>query len=805
MTEPKEIENITTLKKAIEAEVKHHYIDITGKKCKFSKYILGELYKISKDFPEDSRWKNLYAVFETYPTTDLSTRMKAIKQLIKHLKAPIQNEKINNETESTNKKPFLDIKNPEDIDVMYVKGVGPKVGALLNKLGIFTAYDLLHYFPRDHLDYGKKTPISNLKIGEEATIFGKIISVTYYSSKKRQNLTIITITVADESGIISINRFMGKPNRYMIEKIKAQFPKGANIIISGTVKVDDFSKSITIDKPEMEAVSGDIEECDSLHLNRIVPIYPVTENLNIKTLRRAIYNAIETYSARLEELLPEEIKKQNNLIDKYTAIKQIHFPDSAEKLEAARRRLVFEEFFLMQLKLALIRKKQKTEAQGLVLANKKGGLVDKFVESLPFKLTGGQKEAFEEIIADISKPEPMRRLLQGDVGCGKTVVAGMALLTAVENGYQGAIMAPTEILAEQHYKTFINWLTPLGLSTGLFVGKHGVKTRREMQQNLKNGQINIAVGTHALIQEGVEFNNLGVVIIDEQHRFGVKQRSELKNKGTNPELLAMTATPIPRSLALTLHGDMDLTVINELPPGRKPVKTALISQRERKKSYQLIEKEIEKGHQAYIVFPLIEESETLSAKAATKEAERLQKNVFPDLKIGLVHGKLSSSEKDKIMDEFRKCKYNILVSTTVIEVGVDVPNATVMMIENAERFGLSQLHQLRGRVGRNSEQAYCLLASDAKSQETLQRLEVMTKTNDGFVIAESDLKIRGPGEILGTRQSGIANLILADLVKDANILEIARKESFDLIKNDNIENYPLLFQKLSKETVEIEL
>jgi ATP-dependent DNA helicase RecG len=801
MPEVKEIESIDILKKAIEAEIKHNYVDITGKKCKFSKFILGELYKISKDFPEDSRWKNLYAVFETYPTTDLPTRMKAIKQLIKHIKSPFEQE----EREKQEKKGNFSPKSPEDTDVMYVKGVGPKVSALLNKLGIFTAYDLLHYFPRKHLDYASKTPICNLKAGEEATVIGNILSVNYFTSPRKQNLTIVTINISDGTGTLSINRFMGKTNRYMMERLKAQFPKGAAIIVSGTAKYDDFNHSMTIDKPEMEAVSGDIEECDSLHINRIVPVYPVTENLNVKTLRRAIFNALETFAEYLDDYLPQEIQKNYELIDKVTAIKQIHFPDSAEKLQQARKRLVFEEFFIMQLKLALIRQKQKTDVQGLTLNCKKGGLVDKFVDSLPFKLTGGQKDAFDEIVADISNTEPMRRLLQGDVGCGKTVVAAMSLLAAVENGYQGAIMAPTELLAEQHYKNFVNWLTPLGLSVGLFIGRHGVKIRREMQQNLKNGLINVAVGTHALIQEGVEFNNLGLVVIDEQHRFGVKQRSELKNKGVNPELLAMTATPIPRTLALTMHGDMDLTIINELPPGRKPVKTALVSQKERNKAYKLIEKEIEKGRQAYIVFPLIEESETLSAKAATKEAERLQKGVFSHLKIGLVHGKLAAAEKDKVMDEFRKGEYHILVSTTVIEVGVDVPNATVMMIENAERFGLSQLHQLRGRVGRNSEQAYCVLVSSSSSQDTLKRLEVMTLTNDGFVIAESDLQIRGPGELMGIRQSGIPDLLLADIVKDAHLLEIAREASFNLVKNDNIENYPLLNKRISADVVEIEL
>jgi len=402
--------------------------------------------------------------------------------------------------------------------------------------------------------------------------------------------------------------------------------------LSGTIKMDDYSGKLIVDKPQTEILSGDItEETGSLNVARIVPVYPLTENLNIKTLRKAIYNAIESYSENIEDLVPPSIKEKLGLIDKAEAIKHIHFPNTSEILESARRRLIFDELFLVQLRLALMRKQYKSTSEGFVLSVQKDGLVDKFIQSLPFELTNGQKEAFTEILSDLSNSDPMQRLLQGDVGSGKTVVAAMSLLAAVENGYQGAIMAPTEILAEQHYKNFIDWVTPLGLSVGLFVGKHGAKIKREQRQNLKNGQIDIAVGTHALIQEGVDFNNLGLVVIDEQHRFGVKQRSELKNKGNEnkmPEMLTMTATPIPRTLALTVHGDLDLTIINDMPPGRKPVKTALITPKDRNKAHSLIRKEIENGHQAYIVFPLIEESETLSAKAATKEAEKLQNTVF---------------------------------------------------------------------------------------------------------------------------------------------------------------------------------
>ena len=391
----------------------------------------------------------------------------------------------------------------------------------------------------------------------------------------------------------------------------------------------------------------------------------------------------------------------------------------------------------------------------------------------------------------------MARLLQGDVGSGKTVVATIMLLAGVENGYQGAFMAPTEILAQQHYYNLQKWLTPMGLSVGLFLGSQGKKVREKFRTDLRNGQMNIAVGTHALIQDDVDFNNLGAIVVDEQHRFGVKQRNVLKKKSQNPQILTMTATPIPRTLALTVHGDLDLTIIDELPKGRKPIKTSLVTSH--RGVYEHIQKQIEQGRQAYIVYPLIEESETLSAKAATIEAERLQKEVFPQFKIGLLHGKLKNDEKEQVMDDFKNKKYDILVSTTVVEVGVDVPNATVILIENAERFGLSQLHQLRGRVGRSDIQSYCILFTATKSQETKERLNIMTQTNDGFVIAEKDLQIRGPGEFLGTRQSGLPDLIISDIVRDAKILEMARNEAIDFVKKYNLNDFPKLKETTSME------
>ena len=637
----------------------------------------------------------------------------------------------------------------------------------------------------------------------QKTSFGTIKSVNAYTSHRKQNLSIITIQVYDSTGTVQASWFYGKTNRYTLERYKSRFKKGANIILSGKVKRDEYTGQIIIDKPQEQILSGDFDENSeptSLHLGRIVPVYPLIENLHIKTLRNAIHNAIEKYAEFINEVLPPSVIKDYNLLSKQQAIRQIHFPSSQDILDKARKRLIFEELFLIQLRLAYMRQLNKISQEGNIIGIKDDGLVHQFIKTLPFTLTSAQNNAFNEILRDLQDKTPMQRLLQGDVGSGKTVVACLAILSAIENGYQTALMAPTEILAEQHYKNFVNWLTPLGLSVGLFVGKHGAKVRREMRQNLKNGQIHLAIGTHALIQEGIEFNNLGLVVIDEQHRFGVKQRLELKNKGINPEMLTMTATPIPRTLALTVHGDLDITVIDELPKGRKPVKTALLTASERKKAYNLIKQEIMSKNQVYIVFPLIEESETLSAKAATKEAKRLQEEVFPQYSIGLVHGKMPSQEKDEIMEDFRKGKYQILVSTTVIEVGVDVPNATVIIIENAERFGLSQLHQLRGRVGRSDKQSYCVLISNSKTPETLERLNIMTQTNDGFIIAEKDLQIRGPGEFMGTRQSGVADLLIADIANDTEILDQARKAAFDFISNNSLSDYPQLSQYIKNNT-----
>lgn len=783
------IENLDKIKAAIDIEVKYRYIDIHGKRQKFSSFIKEEAKKYYKLSKKNPRWAVLVEAFDVYPYASVPERRRSIEQLIKTIKADLAQEKAAKEEEETMQ--LQRQKHPSEVDVMYIKGVGPKVAYKLNKLGIFTAQDLMMYFPKKHIDYSSRTLIKNLKEGQTTSVFGYIKSVSAFNT--RNNLSVIRVVIQDESGKFELSFFQAKGNKYLFERTKAQFPVNAGIMVSGTVKFNSYNNQLTMDKPTYSIMSGEfMEDSDSQNLNvaRIVPIYTVCEGLSIKTLRRAIFNAIELYKNDIVNIIPEQIQERLGILNKKDSVQQIHFPESINNLEHARFSLIFEELFLVQLKLIRLRENTAKNTSSYALKVHKDGLVQQFINNLPFELTSGQKQAVNEILNDMDSDTPMQRLLQGDVGSGKTVVATIMLLAAIENGYQGALMAPTEILAQQHYNNLVEWLTPMGLSVGLFLGSHGKRVRQKFETDLKNGQTHIAVGTHALIQENVEFNNLGAIVVDEQHRFGVKQRNVLKKKSQNPQMLTMTATPIPRTLALTVHGDLDLTVINELPKGRKPIKTTLTGSH--KAVWDLIKQEVDSGRQAYIVYPLIDESETLSAKAATIEAEKLQNEVFPQYKIGLLHGKLKNDEKDEVMKEFKDGKFDILVSTTVVEVGVDVPNATVMVIENAERFGLSQLHQLRGRVGRNSLQSYCVLITSSRSQETRERLGIMTETNDGFVIAEKDLQLRGPGEFLGTRQSGLPDLIISDIVRDAKILEIARIEAIDFVNNYDIEQYPAL-------------
>lgn len=783
------IENIEQLKKAIEIEIQYKYIDIHGKTQAFSTFIKNEAKKYYKLSKKNPKWAVIAEAFEHYPFAGVNERRKSIDNLIRVLTSEAK-AKNNEQNSNTGQAQPQHLKSAAETDVMYMKGVGPKIAYKLNKLGIYTVQDLMMYFPKKHIDYSSRTLIRDLKEGETTTVFGYIKSVSAFNTQKK--LSVVKVAIADESGRLDLSFFQAKSNRFMLERTKSQFPINAGIMLSGKVKRNNYDGKLTFDKPTYSIMTGEFLENQNSNLNiaRIVPIYTVCEDLSIKVLRRAIFNAIQAYKSEITNVIPDFIREKLGILDKKVAVEQIHFPESQELLEQARFSLIFEELFLIQIKLVRLREQNSANHSALALKIKEKGLVHQFIDGLPFELTGAQKRAVNEILTDLNSDIPMARLLQGDVGSGKTVVATIMLLAGVENGYQGALMAPTEILVQQHYNNLQQWLAPMGISVGLFLGSQGKKVREKFRTDLRNGQMNIAVGTHALIQDDVDFYNLGAIVVDEQHRFGVKQRNVLKKKSQNPQMLTMTATPIPRTLALTVHGDLDLTIIDELPKGRKPIKTSLVTSH--RGVYELIQREIEAGRQAYVVYPLIEESETLSAKAATIEAERLQNEVFPQFKIGLLHGKLKNDEKEQVMADFKNKKYDILVSTTVVEVGVDVPNATVMLIENAERFGLSQLHQLRGRVGRNSLQSYCILHTSTKSQETRERLNIMTQTNDGFVIAEKDLQLRGPGEFLGTRQSGLPDLIISDIVRDAKILEIARNEAIDFVKSNKIEDFPML-------------
>jgi ATP-dependent DNA helicase RecG len=556
--------------------------------------------------------------------------------------------------------------------------------------------------------------------------------------------------------------------------------RNSQIVAYGIVKESPYG--LQMETPEWEDLPDGADPDSLLSVNRIVPIYPLTEGIRQKRMRQIIWNAVQ-YAHLAPEILPRSVRERLGLMPIQQALQQIHFPDDEQMIEPARQRLVFEEFFLMQLGVGLQRLRTRQE-RGIAMRIDADRLNEMLHRIVPFELTNAQKRVIHEIWNDMAQPHPMNRLLQGDVGSGKTIVAAAAILAAVDNQYQAAIMAPTEILAEQHYINLHRLFQPLGISVELLVGRLSNKQRQQARERIATGRGMVAVGTHALIQEGVSFARLGLAIVDEQHRFGVLQRAALRDKGIMPHVLVMTATPIPRTLTLTLYGELDVSVIDELPPGRKPVRTYWKTPEERLKVYAGVRKLVEQGRQAYVICPLIDESDKLQVRAAEQMAEHLQKDVFPDLRVGLLHGRMKPAEKEAVMEAFRAGELDILVSTTVIEVGVDVPNAAVIVIEDADRFGLAQLHQLRGRVGRSEHQSYCVLIADPKSEEGQRRLDIMTRTNNGFLIAEEDLRIRGPGEIYGTRQSGMPSFRVADLVKDMRLLEVARQEAFRLLERD---------------------
>ena len=648
--------------------------------------------------------------------------------------------------------------------IMELKGIGPQIAAKLNKLGIFTLEDMIEHYPREYEDRRKITLIKDCVMDEHNNLLVTVVSLPQVT--KKAGKIIVSFRVKDETGSIYVT-FYGQA--YM----KNNFSVGEQYLLYGKIK-RKYNK-IEMESPEYEKVT---EAVPLGEVAKITPIYPSTYKLSQKVIRSLIQKSLECCMPNIIESLPEKIRKKYGLIEKKEALISIHFPKDSSRFFEARKRLVFEELFILQLALSRLK---------LDFGRKRFGIVHKvpkelsaFLESLPFELTGAQKRILKEIITDMKDERAMNRLVQGDVGSGKTIVAAIALFITVNNGCQGALMAPTEVLAVQHYEFLEKLMAPFGIQVALITGSTPKKKKAELIESIKSERLQIVVGTHALIEEEVKMANPGLVITDEQHRFGVRQRLKLSEKGVAPDVMVMTATPIPRTLALILYGDMDISIIDELPPGRQPIKTNAVDSAYHTRIYRFIEKEILAGRQVYVICPMVEERENnCDLQNAVDYSSYLQTEVFSTFKVDCLHGKMKPREKNEIMQKFMKGETHILVSTTVIEVGVNVPNATVMLIENAERFGLAQLHQLRGRVGRGQHQSYCILVSDSKNKVTKKRLKIMEESTDGFVIAETDLKLRGPGEFFGTKQHGLPEMKIANLYTDAKVL----KEVQDCIQN----------------------
>jgi ATP-dependent DNA helicase RecG len=654
--------------------------------------------------------------------------------------------------------------------LQFIKGVGPHRAGQLERKGLRTVEDALLFVPLRHEDRTRLTPFRSLVPGQAATCSGVVVGLSPPPPGRAR--VPFTVMLRDQSGYATASWFGW---RYLARVLK----RGQRLVLHG--RVTRYKGATVIQQPDYEIVENDEDE--RLHTGRLVPVYSLTEGLPQRALRALMWKLVDTFAPALGEMLPDGVRQRRNLIPLAQAVREAHFPRTDEALAAARRRLAFDEGLLLQLGLAILRMRV-ARARGLAM-NPRGELVMRLRAALPWKLTAAQERVWDEIRRDMAAPYPMHRLLQGDVGSGKTIVAALAVLTAVEAGYQAAVMAPTEILAEQHFMTFRHLLEPLGVPVTLLTSSLKPKERAARRAALVEGEAGCVVGTHALVQEGVEFRRLGLVVVDEQHRFGVEQRARLRGKGEHPDLLVMTATPIPRTLALTIYGDLDVSVLDELPPGRRPVVTVARSEGTRRDIYKFLREQVAAGRQIYVVYPLVEESEALDLKAATDMARQLADEVFPDLAIGLLHGRLGFEEKDAIMRRFKAGEIHVLVSTTVIEVGIDVPNASVMLIEHAERFGLSQLHQLRGRVGRGEWKSYCILLTTGRlGEEAQRRIDAMTATNDGFKIAEADLELRGPGEFFGTRQSGLPQFQVVDLLRDVSLLEDARREASGIVARD---------------------
>ena len=787
--------NTESLRKILELECRKGYTDSTvfGGLDKFLRNWAGQAIASVTDPQLLNRFHKLHLVNPNYASLTKQQRKEWVTAALDFLAEEEPGEvdggkakptPIASRPPSRSRVPRTVVSQSIDSPVTVIRGISSSLATKFSKLGVKTVRDLLYFFPHRHLDYSQRKSISQLAEGEEETIVANVWQAQEIRLGGRRSTEAI---VGDETGNVRIVWFN---NPYLAKKLTTN----TRIVVSGRVSL--FNGRYVFESPEWELV----EDRELIHTGRLVPLYPLTQGLRPRQVRKLMKGVIDQWAWQVEDFLPPDLKERCNLLELPQAISQAHYPEDETIKARARVRLAFDELFLLQLGV-LSKKRNWQESQSGSPFNVKTLVLEAFLKSLPFELTAAQQKVLKELLADLQKPQPMSRLLQGEVGSGKTVVAMAALLMAVANGYQGAFMAPTEILAEQHFATIGQLLSRVGrqegdgflynysgllprpLTVALLIGDINQVRKQELQQRIASGEIDIIIGTHALIQKDVEFNRLGLAVVDEQHRFGVTQRSALRQKGFSPHVLVMTATPIPRTLALTLYGDLDLSVIDQLPPGRQVVKTKWLKPVQRDSAYAFIRRQVASGRQVFIICPLVEESEVIQARAAVAEYQRLSEEVFSELRLGLLHGRMSADEKDKVMRRFRSGEMDILVSTPVVEVGIDVPNATVMLVESADRFGLSQLHQFRGRVGRGTEQSYCMLLAQNPSEIGRERLDLIEKIQDGFQLAEEDLKLRGPGEFFGTRQSGLPDLRMAKL-SDIALLELARSEAIKLFQTD---------------------
>ncbi len=775
---------VRPLQRALTIETEFGFVNILGKEKYFNEFLsesFNDLDHLGLNNEFNLSFKLFSDKYNFYNKLDINQRKRLVidtrKLLLKLSKHVDLNKNDNFPTYKNNlKNSKLSLRS----DISEIKGIGKVNKDILNKLGIFDVKDLIYYFPRTYLDYTNKEKIRNLKPDNLYTCTAYIKRFYMYKSKNNNNLSIMNLIVFDETSSIKITKFfLGKRFRSFtfFSSQKEKYKLGIKVAISGKVKMTDYGRSFV--DPQIEILKNN----ENINFTgKILPIYSLTDSLSnmsfIKIIKEVLF-----CTKRFPDILDKKQLNSLSLLSISDSLVNIHLPVSKEYLQFSKKRLVFDELFLLQLNFLL---KRKNRNKKIIKSNNsiKKLLLNSFLENLPFKLTDSQIKVLEEIKLDLNGINPMSRLLQGDVGSGKTIIAIASLLIMVEKGYQCAFMVPTEVLAEQHYNTLINLTNSLFISVELLTGNTSEKKRNKIRRDLENGQVNVLVGTHALFEEKVIFNSLGLVIIDEQHRFGVSQRNRLLKKGENAHLLSMTATPIPRTLALSIYGDLDVSQITELPPDRLPVITKIVSENDLSKLFKIIEKEIEKGKQAYVILPLIEESEKLNLNSAIKIFQQLSEEVFKEFSVGLIHGKLNPNDKNKTLGLFSENKINILVSTTVIEVGIDVPNASIMVIYNSERFGLSQLHQLRGRVGRDSYQSFCYLITTENNLMNNKRLDVLQKSNDGFYVAEKDLELRGPGQILGHKQSGLPDFVLENLPQNKELIDKARNEAINLLKDD---------------------